>query len=70
MALNKHGSEQAWLLLNCIDKVIRLADVAARPKQLKPVSKDTAEAAVRSAAVSQPPGPGWVAGGVRFLSIA
>jgi hypothetical protein len=53
MALNKHGDQQSWLLLNCIDKVIRLADVAARPKQLKPVGKDAAEAAVQSAAVSQ-----------------
>lgn len=46
MALNKQGSS---LLLNCLDKVIRLADVAARPAKMKPVSRDAAEEALRSA---------------------
>jgi hypothetical protein len=58
MALNKQGSS---LLLNCLDKVIRLADVAARPAKLKPVSRDAAEEALRSATVS---GPCWCAGSV------
>lgn len=49
MALNKQGSS---LLLNCLDKVIRLADVAARPAKAKPVSRDAAEEALRTAPVS------------------
>lgn len=50
MALNKQGSS---LLLNCLDKVIRLADVAARPAKAKPVGRDAAEDALRTAPVSK-----------------
>lgn len=48
MSLNKPGSH---LLLNC-GKEVRLADVAERPKGLKPLSRDKAEKALKAAAVS------------------
>lgn len=49
MSLNKQGSH---LLLNCVDKVVRLADVRPPPPGTKPVSKEAAEDALRAAAVS------------------
>jgi hypothetical protein len=49
MSLNKPGSH---LLLNC-GKEVRLADVAERPKGLKPFSREKAEKALKAAAVSR-----------------
>jgi hypothetical protein len=49
MSLNKPGSH---LLLNC-GKEVRLADVAERPKGLKPFSREKAEKTLKAAAVSE-----------------
>jgi hypothetical protein len=49
MSLNRQGSH---LLLNCVDKVVRLADVRPSPEGTQPVSKEAAEDALRAAAVS------------------